>query len=60
MDSLERIKQKQALTAAKLKATEELHESSAEQSLHEKMQKAGIANQGQQASNVLERLKNKQ
>ena len=60
MDSLERIKQKQALTAAKLKATEELHESSAEQSLHEKMQKAGIANQGQQARNVLERLKNKQ
>ena len=60
MDSLERIKQKQTLTAAKLQAAEELQGSTAEQSLQEKLQQAGIANQGQQASNVLERLKNKQ
>ena len=60
MDSLERIKQKQTLTAAKLQAAEELQGSTAEQSLQEKLQKAGIASQGQQATNVLERLKNKQ
>ena len=60
MDSLERIKQKQTLTAAKLQAAEELHGTTAEQSLQEKLQKAGIANQGQQAKNVLDRLKNKQ
>ena len=60
MDSLERIKQKQTLTASKLQAAEELQGSTAEQSLQEKLQQAGIANQGQQASNVLERLKNKQ
>ena len=53
MDSLERIKQKQTLTAAKLQAAEELQGSTAEQSLQEKLQQAGIANQGQQASNCL-------
>ena len=60
MDSLQRIKEKQALTAAKLQATEELHAETGEQSLQDKLQKAGIAQQGQQASSVLERLKNKQ
>ena len=60
MDSLDRIKQKQTLAAAKLQATEELHANTSEQSLKDKLQKAGIANQGQQASDVLERLKNKQ
>ncbi|MEH6449195.1 MAG: PspA/IM30 family protein [Oleispira sp.] len=60
MDSLERIKKKQELTAAKLEATSELHADTGEQSLQDKLQKAGIAPQGQQASNVLERLKNKQ
>jgi len=60
MDSLERIKQKQQLTAAKLQASTELHAETGEQSLQNKLQKAGIAPQGQQASKVLERLKNKQ
>lgn len=60
MDSLERIKENQALTAAKLQATEELHAETGEQSLQDKLQKAGIAPQGQQASAVLDRLKNKQ
>lgn len=60
MDSLERIKEKQALNAAKLQAAEELHVENAEQSLQEKLQQAGIAPNGQQASTVLERLKNKQ
>lgn len=60
MDSLERIKQKQTLTAAKLQAAEELQGTTADQSLQEKLHKAGIASQGQQAANVLERLKNKQ
>jgi phage shock protein A len=60
MDSLERIKQKQTLNAAKLQAAEELHANTSEQSLQDKLHKAGIANQGQQAKDVLERLKNKQ
>lgn len=60
MDSLERIKEKQALNAAKLQAAEELHVENAEQSLQEKLQQAGIAPNGKQASTVLERLKNKQ
>lgn len=60
MDSLERIKQKQTLTAAKLQAAEELQGTTADQSLQDKLHKAGIASQGQQAANVLERLKNKQ
>jgi phage shock protein A len=60
MDSLERIKQKQTLNAAKLQAAEELHANTSEQSLQDKLHKAGIANQGQQAKDVLARLKNKQ
>ncbi|CCK77335.1 Phage shock protein A [Oleispira antarctica RB-8] len=60
MDSLERIKQKQTLNAAKLQAAEELHANTSEQSLQDKLHNAGIANQGQQAKDVLERLKNKQ
>jgi phage shock protein A len=60
MDSLERIKQKQELTAAKLQASSELHADTGEQSLQNKLQKAGIAPQEHQASKVLERLKNKQ
>ena len=60
MDSLERIKQKQTLNAAKLQAAEELHANTSEQSLQDKLHKAGITNQGQQAKDVLERLKNKQ
>lgn len=59
MDSLERIKEKQEMKAARLKATEELHGATAEQSLQDKLQQAGIAHKGQQASLVLERLKKK-
>ncbi len=60
MDSLERIKEKQVLNAAKLQAAEELNADVGDQSLQDKLEKAGIAPQGQQASIVLERLKNKQ
>lgn len=60
MDSLERIKEKQVLNAAKLQASEELNADVGDQSLKGKLEKAGIAPQGQQASLVLERLKNKQ
>lgn len=60
MDSLERIKEKQVLNAAKLQASEELNADVGDQSLQGKLEKAGIAPQGQQASLVLERLKNKQ
>lgn len=59
MDSLERIKEKQEMKAARLKAADELHSETAEQSLQDKLQQAGIAQKGQQASAVLERLKNK-
>lgn len=59
MDSLERIKEKQVLNAAKLQAAEELNADVGDQSLQDKLEKAGIAPQGQQASIVLERLKNK-
>lgn len=59
MDSLERIKQKQEFTAAKLQASSELHADTGDQALQKKLQKAGIIPQGQQANNVLERLGNK-
>jgi phage shock protein A len=60
MDSLERIKEKQVLNAAKLQAAEELSADVGDQSLQGKLEKAGIAPLGQQAGMVLERLKNKQ
>lgn len=60
MDSLERLKEKQALKAAELQASEELHNSGQEQTLQEKLQQAGITSSGPQASDILERIKNKQ
>ncbi|OUS40739.1 phage shock protein A [Oleispira antarctica] len=60
MDSLERIKEKQAFTAAKLEVVAELQSEVEGQSLQNKLRQAGIVQQGQYASKVLERLKNKQ
>lgn len=59
MDSLERIKEKQALTEAQMNAAEELNAETGEGSLQDKLEKAGIVSTGAQASDVLERLRNK-
>jgi len=57
MDSLERIKEKQALKDAKMKAASELAREAEPDSLQEKLEKAGIAPSGNSAIDVLERLK---
>ncbi|SMF47366.1 phage shock protein A (PspA) family protein [Alteromonadaceae bacterium Bs31] len=59
MDSLERIKEKQALKAAQMKAANELAEESQQDSLQEKLEKAGISPSATGAADVLERLKKK-
>lgn len=60
MDSLERIKEKQALKSAQMKAASELAHENQEDSLQKKLENAGIAPSASGASHVLERLKNKQ
>lgn len=60
MDSLERIKEKQALKDAQMAAASELAESTSEDSLQAKMEAAGIANKGSSAEEVLARIKNAQ
>ena len=59
MDSLDRIKEKQALKSAQIKAAAELAEDSREDSLQDKLEKAGIAASGARAQDVLDRLKKK-
>lgn len=59
-DSLERIKQKQAMFDDKLKAAEQLDSESGDTSLQNKLKEAGIGAQQASAQSVLERLKNKQ
>jgi len=59
MDSLERIKEKQALKAAQMTAAKELSEEMSETSLQEKLEDAGIAPTGKSADDVLARLKEK-
>lgn len=56
MDSLERIKQRQDLKAAEMKAAKEIAETG-EDSLQEKLEKAGIVEGEASAKDVLERLK---
>ena len=60
MDSLERIKEKNALRAAKMSAAQELADEVPDTSLTRKLQAAGIAPQDKQASDVLARLKARQ
>lgn len=57
MDSLERIKEKQELHDAKSSAAQELASEVPDTSLTRKLQDAGIASKGKQASEVLARLK---
>ncbi len=59
MDSLQRIKEKQELKAAKMSAADELSQENKEDSLKGKLEEAGIISHGNNASNILERLKNK-
>lgn len=59
MDSLERIKEKQALKAAQMSAASELAEETSDTSLQSKLEEAGISPSGSSADDILERLKNK-
>lgn len=57
MDSLERIKEKQSLNAAKMNAASELSAETSESSLQEKLEQAGITSGEKQADDVLARLR---
>lgn len=59
MDSLDRIKEKQALKDAQMTSASELAESTSDISLQVKLEEAGIAPGGHSADDVLARLKNK-
>lgn len=59
MDSLDRIKEKQALKSAQMAAASELAEETSDVSLQEKLEKAGISANGNSADDILERLKKK-
>jgi len=59
MDSLDRIKEKQALKSAQMAAASELAEETSDVSLQEKLEKAGIASNGNSAEDILQRLRNK-
>ena len=59
MDSLERIKEKQALKAAQMSSAASLAAESTDTSLQTKLEEAGIAPSGHSATDVLERLKEK-
>ncbi len=60
MDSLERIKEKQALKEAQMSAASELAEDSVDASLQTKLEAAGIASSNSSADEILARLKKKQ
>lgn len=57
MESLERIKEKQALTGAQISAAAEMAESSADGALQAKLEEAGISPRAHSAQDVLARLK---
>lgn len=59
MDSLDRIKEKQALKSAQMAAASELAEDTSDTSLQAKLEEAGIAASGNSADDILERLKKK-
>lgn len=56
MDSLDRIKKKQALTAAQIAAASEIASETLDQSLSERLEDAGIAPTGKSADEILARL----
>lgn len=59
MDSLERIKEKQALKSAQMAAASELAEDTSDDLLKTKLEEAGIASNGNSAQEILDRLKSK-
>lgn len=59
MDSLDRIKEKQALKDAQMTSASELAESTSDVSLQVKLEEAGITPGGHNADDILARLKNK-
>lgn len=59
MESLERIKEKQAHKSAQMKAATELAQETNEDHLQRKLEKAGIVSNGSSAQDILERLKQK-
>lgn len=59
MDSLERIKEKQALKEAQMSAASELAEDNSDVSLQTKLEEAGISPSGKNADDILERIKKK-
>lgn len=60
MDSLERIKEKQALKGAQMSAASEIADETSDVSLQTRLEQAGIAPSGASADEVLQRLKDKQ
>ena len=59
MDSLERIKEKQAMRAATVSAANELAKESGDSALRHKLQEAGIAPKHNNADDILAKLKKK-
>ncbi len=59
MESLERIKERQALKDAQFKAADEMAKTSGGDSLKAKLEAAGITTSGKSAEDVLARIKNK-
>jgi phage shock protein A len=57
MDSLERIKERQELRSAQMSAARELAEETGDQSLENRLEKAGIKPHSKSAEEILERLK---
>ncbi|MGR6874961.1 PspA/IM30 family protein [Pseudomonas sp. HK3] len=59
MDSLERIKEQQALKSAKLSAAQEVSSDNPSDSLQAKLEEAGIVSGSNTAADILEKLKNR-
>ena len=59
MESLERIKERQALKDAQMKAADEMSKTTGDDSLKSKLEAAGIGTSGASAEDVLARIKNK-
>lgn len=60
MESLERIKERQELKDAQIKAAEEMAATTGDDSLKSKLEAAGIATHGSSAGSVLDRIKKSQ
>ncbi|WP_323814226.1 PspA/IM30 family protein [Cellvibrio sp. NN19] len=59
MESLERIKERQALKDAQIKAADEMAKTGSDDSLKAKLEAAGITTDGASAEDILARIKNK-